>query len=243
MVSHCDIAKAYKVLFDVLVSCFMETVRVIDRIRAQKLTAKQLGLDFEFYVMLNLVHYHRTTETDHNGREKAMAWKVIDGIWTKYAESYPFLREHEMESAMKRYILECCASCFHFGAHSLMKEDGTGYGLYPLCFVRRGAESDCAVIGELKEDDMDNEVVHFERVKMGDDASLLRYDDEWHEKEKTSTNFKMSREPKICYFTWPAIIETNCNQQHIYGNVPTRALSKIWVQLNDDLYEQIYSVE
>jgi len=230
--------KAYKVLFDVLISCFMATSKIIDRIRDENVSVKQLRLNQEFHVMLNLVHYDKVEETEQNGKEKRIAAKLVNEIWTKYLAIYPFLGEEEdIESTMRRYILKCCSCCFHFGAYSLMTEDGTGYGLYPLCFVRDGTE--CAVTEELKEENMNNEAVQFERVKMSDDAVLLQYDDQWHEKEKTS-RFDMGTRPRICFFTWPAIIETASNNEHLYGNVPKRALTKIWVQLNDELYDRIY---
>ena len=76
---------------------------------------------------------------------------------------------------------------------------------------------------------------------MGSEKCLCIYDDQIHEKEMTS-EFKDIRNAKICYFTFPAIITTNKNNKYIYGNVPKRYETKIWVNLNDEVFDNIYGL-
>merc|ERR1712087_863136 len=165
--------------------------------------------------------------------------RLVDNIWMRFKNRYPFLTSNEeIDTVMKRYILECCSSCFHFGAHSLSNDKS--YGLYPLSFIRRDAE--CMAMDDLKMDISSEELVQFERMKVGDDygkesslMSMLRFGGEWHQKEMSSGDYDGTREPRICFFTWPAIVEIKKRTL-----IETNATTKIWVQLNDDLYEQMY---
>jgi len=243
-----DQMKAYKLLWDVLVSCYLEINGIIEEIRTQKPTTAQLRLHFKFHVMLNMVHYNGAQETDLNQREKRMVDEVVHGIWTKYANStqlnstqlsYPFLSADKgIQKTMRRYILECCSSCFHFGAHSLITADGMDYALYPLCFIRRDAHCSDAVrkLTLSSEGNDDGKVMEFER-KLSEEAvkklNLLRFDDNLHCKEPTSDEYDRTKEANICFFTWPAIVERKTL-------IETSATTQMWVQLNDDLHKQIY---
>ena len=67
---------------------------------------------------------------------------------------------------------------------------------------------------------------------------LCIYNDRLHEKEG-EWEVEDIKNAKICYFTFPAIITTNRNNEYIYGNVPKSYKTKIWVKLNDQVFEKI----
>ena len=196
------------------------------------LRATKLRVDERYHSFLNLEHY---------ASEKEIVMDLVDGILTKYANIYRFLSDDDgLREKTRKYMIKCSALCFHFGASSILSGDERiEYGLYPLCFVRDG--EGCAVMEALHERDMNNDIVDDETVRMAEDRTLCVYDDKLHQKEDTSDADKYDiNDAKICYFTWPAIIRMSKNNRYLHGNVPKQYMTKIWVQLNDELYHQIY---
>ena len=49
--------KSYKILFDVLVTCYIEIMRIIKDISAQNMTDKQLKFNTRYHLLLNLSYY------------------------------------------------------------------------------------------------------------------------------------------------------------------------------------------
>jgi len=245
--------KVYKILFDILISCNIQSIQIIKEIAADRLSAKQLRFDKRYHLFLNLQHfYHRfmaKNNIDHKDKDRQIVIGPIDAIYTKYSAIYPFLESvQDLMLQTKRYIIKCLECCFHFGSYSLFNVDANDddqtydeYGLFPLSFVRNAENLSPEILESFSKDHnvFNNEIIDFSKVRMGNDRSLCCYDDTVHQKE-SSSDVEDLRNAKICYFTWPAIVATNKNNEYLYGNLPREYLTKIWVLLNDEMYHRLY---
>eukprot|EP01084_Bolivina_argentea_P256316 431507_1 len=243
-ISDANIAtmKTYKILFDILVTCYARTMQLITTTTMNKLKIDQLQNDKTFYSLLNLAHFFNKVSDfkSQNLKENIdIVMDLVEEIYSKYCGLYAFLKTEKYSASTKSYIVACCETCFHLGAYSLLQQSANQYALYPLCFVRDIENAD--VIKALKQQNMNNEFINFKTVKMANIKELCVYDKTIHQIESTmSKDIDETVDENICYFTWPAIVKSECNK-YLQSSVPQVYITKIWVGINKEIYKFIYS--
>eukprot|EP01084_Bolivina_argentea_P050092 92104_1 len=85
----------------------------------------------------------------------------------------------------------------------------------------------------MTENNLKNNIVSFTHVVMKGDQSLYNYNERFHEKQTISK----IQNSKICYFAWPAIVTINNTYE------PKKYETKIWIVVNNQLYQKIYPHE
>eukprot|EP01084_Bolivina_argentea_P256314 431499_1 len=232
--------KTYKILFDILVTCYAKTMQLITEISMDKLKSDQLQKDKRFYSLLNLKHFFNKASdfksVKHSKENIDIVTELVEEIYSKYCGLYVFLKTEKHAASATAYIVACCEICFHLGAYSLLQPPVNQYALYPLCFVRD--VENVNIIKLLKEQNMNNEFINFKTVKMANIEELCVYDKRIHQVECKDIDETINE--KICYFTWPAIVKSECNK-YLQSTVPQVYITKIWVGINKEIYQLIYN--